>query len=155
MLEIKVTGNTAEEVRKDLLELAKFFDMQLSTGEVVINPVSTTSDAEETAKEDVVKEEVANEEAAQGKEDGQVSKNIEAEQTGETEQAETTKEAEAEEPKYTLEEVRAKAAALQRAGSKDLVKSVITGSGASKLTEVDPSKYNWMMACFENGKVID
>lgn len=155
MFEIKITGSTAEEIRKDLLEVATVFGVTEAkadgweSGSKVKNgtekevAVNEQSEPAKNAKPD----ESAKEEA------GAVGQ-AEAATTGESDT--TTEETPAnEEPKYTLEEVRAKAASLNRAGKKDLVKDVITKTGASKLTEVNASNYNWMMECFEAGCVIE
>ena len=61
---------------------------------------------------------------------------------------------EAPKTEYTLEQVRAKAVELQRAGKRELVKEVITATGAKKLTEVDQSKYDYMMKCFKEEVVL-
>lgn len=136
MLEIKITGSNAEEVKKDLMELT---NVLLADGSNV---------AHKEAKKQSKKEEKTGKVAATAKEQEEdANKELEADQKAD--------EGDNEEPKYTLEEVRSKAAALQRAGSRELVKSVITAAGASKLTEVDPSKYNWMMECFAAGCVIE
>lgn len=69
--------------------------------------------------------------------------------------AEPTKEAEEpvkeepvkEEPvkEYTLEDVRAKLGALQKAGHRDEVKAMLRSVGAEKLPEVDPKDYAALM----------
>jgi hypothetical protein len=72
-----------------------------------------------------------------------------AEEKETTEQA-TTKQpdnmsAEVEEPSFTLEEVRAKLAALSQAGKQAQVKALIAKFGASKLTDVPKDKYAELM----------
>ena len=64
--------------------------------------------------------------------------------------AEPAKEAEEpvkEEPvkEYTLEDVRAKLGALQKAGHRDEVKAMLRSVGAEKLPEVDPKDYAALM----------
>ena len=46
----------------------------------------------------------------------------------------------------TLEEVRAELSKLSRVGKTSVVKQILAGVGASKLLEVDPSKYWLLMA---------
>ena len=46
----------------------------------------------------------------------------------------------------TLEEVRAELSKLSRVGKTSVVKQILAGVGASKLSEVDPSKYWLLMA---------
>lgn len=50
------------------------------------------------------------------------------------------------EPEYTLEQVRAKLAALSQDGKQAQVKKIITEAGAKKLTEIPPEKYAEVMA---------
>ena len=52
----------------------------------------------------------------------------------------------AERPKYTLEQVRAKLADLQRQGKRAEVKALIQSFGVSKLSEVPAEKYAELMA---------
>ena len=54
--------------------------------------------------------------------------------------------AQEEAPPLTLEEVRAELSKLSRAGKTSVVKQILAGVGASKLSEVDPSKYWLLMA---------
>ncbi len=49
-------------------------------------------------------------------------------------------------PSLTLEEVRAELSKLSRAGKTPVVRQLLAGVGASKLSEVDPSKYWLLMA---------
>ena len=51
-----------------------------------------------------------------------------------------------ERPKYTLEQVRAKLADLQRQGKRAEVKALIQSFGVSKLSEVPAEKYAELMA---------
>lgn len=51
----------------------------------------------------------------------------------------------AEEVTYTLEDVRAKLGALQKAGRREDVKKLLQSVGAEKLPEVDPKDYNTLM----------
>lgn len=51
----------------------------------------------------------------------------------------------AEEVTYTLEDVRAKLGALQKAGRRDEVKKLLQSVGAEKLPEVDPKDYGTLM----------
>ena len=167
MLEIKITGSNAEEVKKDLMELTsvlladgsnvapKEAKKQSKKEEKTGKVAATAKEQEEAANKELEADQKADEgdtdttdKGNTPSQEGTADKGSEAETTGEGE-------GDNEEPKYTLEEVRSKAAALQRAGSRELVKSVITAAGASKLTEVDPSKYNWMMECFAAGCVIE
>lgn len=158
MFEIKITGNTADEIRKDVKELFRTFGIQeqeVTKPEKTKNKKAekeqvkdvnnksnddsnTHSDTKETTGNDTTAAEPVNE--------GTEGDKSESGQESEPEDDKTT---------YTLEEVRAKAAALQRQGNRELVKSIITKTGASKLTEVDPVKYGWMMECFEAGCVIE
>ena len=46
----------------------------------------------------------------------------------------------------TLEEVRAELSKLSRAGKTAVVRQLLAGVGAAKLSEVDPSKYWLLMA---------
>ena len=50
-----------------------------------------------------------------------------------------------EEPSYTLVDVRAKLAELQKAGKRDGVKKLLESFGASKLTDVPENKYGELM----------
>lgn len=52
----------------------------------------------------------------------------------------------AERPKYTLEQVRAKLADLQRQGKRAEVKALIQSFGVSKLSEVPAERYDELMA---------
>lgn len=152
MFEIKITGSTADEIRNDLKELGVVFGATEAKAAVV----ETDCRAE--------KEVVVNEQPKPAK-NTKPDKPAKEETTGTDGQAESTTKDEAdtaaketpanEEPKYTLEEVRAKAASLNREGKKDLVKNVITKTGATKLTEVDSSYYSWMMECFEAGSLVE
>ena len=54
--------------------------------------------------------------------------------------------AQEETPPLTLEEVRAELSKLSRAGKTSVVKQILAGVGASKLSEVDPSQYWLLMA---------
>lgn len=67
--------------------------------------------------------------------------------TPEEPEAETTEavEAYAEEKSYTLEEVRAKLAALQKAGKRAEVKDMLTSLGVSKLSELPADRYGELM----------
>ena len=46
----------------------------------------------------------------------------------------------------TMEEVRAELSKLSKAGKTSLVKQMLAGVGAAKLSDVDPSKYWQLMA---------
>lgn len=61
------------------------------------------------------------------------------------EKADPVKEPPAEETTYTLEDVRAKLGALQKAGHRDDVKKLLQSVGAEKLPEVDPKDYGTLM----------
>lgn len=50
-----------------------------------------------------------------------------------------------EEKSYTLEEVRAKLAALQKAGKRAEVKDILTSLGVSKLSELPADRYGELM----------
>lgn len=52
-------------------------------------------------------------------------------------------------PKITLEQVRAKLAALSQAGKQVQVKKLITDFGAAKLTEIPEEKYPKLLAAAE------
>lgn len=52
-------------------------------------------------------------------------------------------------PTYTLEEVRAKLAALSQAGKQAEVKKIITDAGAKKLTDIPVEKYAEVMKAAE------
>ena len=157
MFEIKITGSTAEEIRKDFRELSIILGLTggqaptkvdaVKNEEVKQVEVNTTQ--EPSSEED---NEPAAEEVTEG---GIHSSEDETVESTADEEQETVEDNQAEVVTYTLEEVRAKASALQRAGKRDLVKSIITGAGASKLTEIEPQKYGWMMKCFEAGEVIE
>ncbi len=158
MFEIKITGSTAEEIRKDFRELSIILGLTggqaptkvdvVESEEVKQVEANTTQETPLEEANEPVTEEV-DENGVQSSEDENVESTADKEQ-------ETVEDNQAEEiVTYTLEEVRAKASALQRAGKRDLVKSIITGAGASKLTEIEPQKYGWMMKCFEAGEVIE
>lgn len=51
-----------------------------------------------------------------------------------------------EEPKYSLEQVRARLAELQKAGKRAEVKALLNGFGVAKLSEVAPEQYGELMA---------
>ena len=74
-------------------------------------------------------------------------KEPESEQKLQKAEAEATEESGAaqEETAYTLEEVRAKLAELQKAGKRGEVKALLTSFGASKLSEIPASKYAVLM----------
>ncbi len=150
MFEIKITGSTAEEIRKDFKELSIILGLTGGQAPTRIDVVESeeVKQVEVNTTQEPPLEEVA-ENSIQSSEDEAVESTADEEQ-------ETVEDNQAEEAvTYTLEEVRAKASALQRAGKRDLVKSIITGAGASKLTEIEPQKYGWMMKCFEAGEVIE
>ena len=48
-------------------------------------------------------------------------------------------------PEYTLEDVRSRLGALQKAGKRDEVKKLLQSVGAEKLPEVDPKDYAVLM----------
>lgn len=50
-----------------------------------------------------------------------------------------------EEKTYTMEEVRAKLAALNKAGKRSEVKALLAGFGAEKLSEIPEEKYTELM----------
>ena len=50
-----------------------------------------------------------------------------------------------EEPKYTLEQVRAKLAELQKAGKRAEVKALLNSFGVSKLSEIPAEQYGALM----------
>lgn len=50
-----------------------------------------------------------------------------------------------EEKTYTMEEVRAKLAALNKAGKRSEVKALLAGFGAEKLSEIPKEKYTELM----------
>lgn len=58
---------------------------------------------------------------------------------------EEIKEIKVTEKAYSLEEVRAKLADISRAGFTDEVRELIEKYGASKLSEIEPSKYSDLM----------
>ena len=157
MFEIKITGNTADEIRKDVKELFRTFGIQEQ--EVTKPEKSKNKKVEkEQAKEADDKSNDDSNAHLDTKEDTgndtTTAEPVNEDTEGDKSESEPESRSEGDEVTYTLEEVRAKAAALQREGKRDLVKSIITSAGASKLTEVDPSKYGWMMECFEAGCVI-
>ncbi len=62
---------------------------------------------------------------------------------------ETTTETEPGAPTVTLEQVRAKLAALSQAGKQAEVKKLITDCGATKLTDIPAEKYGALLAAAE------
>lgn len=50
-----------------------------------------------------------------------------------------------EEVSYNTVDVRAKLAELNKAGKRDVVAKLLGECGAKKLSDVDPSKYGWLM----------
>ena len=60
-------------------------------------------------------------------------------------EASAAEETPAEETTYTLEDVRARLGALQKAGRRDDVKKLLQSFGAEKLPEVDPKDYSALM----------
>ena len=148
MFEIKVTGNTPEEVMNDLRKWMSFFKMMPKSEETSKpeKPVKEVKNEAPTASKPIDEEP----KGAAGKEEGtDVSGNVESTTHGE---ADTP--AEAEEPTVTLEEVRAKGTELARVGKRDLVKQVLEAAGASKLSDVPADKLGYVMQCFEKGKVM-
>lgn len=155
MFEIKITGNTADEIRKDVKELFRTFGIQEQEVAKTEKAKNKKAEKEQAKKNDADKSSIdsdaqSNSEEATGN-DVPTTEPV----ANDTKEDKPQSEPEGDKATYTLEEVRAKAAAMQREGKRDLVKSIITGAGASKLTEVDPAKYNWMMECFEAGCVIE
>lgn len=65
------------------------------------------------------------------------------------EPAEAAPEAEAPENVVTLADVRVKMTALGRAGRQNDIKNLLSGFGASKLTEVDPARLPELWAAME------
>ncbi|QEH69750.1 hypothetical protein [Cellulosilyticum sp. WCF-2] len=149
MFEIKVTGNTPEEIKENMKKMASFFDVAIAAGDAVIKPEKEEKEIKNeapTASKPIDEEP----KGAAGKEEGtDVSGNVESTTHGE---ADTP--AEAEEPTVTLEEVRAKGTELARVGKRDLVKQVLEAAGASKLSDVPADKLGYVMQCFEKGKVM-
>lgn len=71
---------------------------------------------------------------------------VQAETTQEEAQEQTAvTEAEETAVEYTLEDVRAKLGALQKAGHREEVKALLQSVGAEKLPEVDPKDYAVLM----------
>jgi len=77
-----------------------------------------------------------------GKPEGQTSVPNSATEAESTEPPETA-------PAFTLEEVRAKLAALSQAGKQDAVRGLIGFFGVKKLTDVPPERYGELMAMAE------
>lgn len=50
---------------------------------------------------------------------------------------------------FTLEEVRARLAAVSKRGKADQVKALLQQFGTTKLTEVDPARYGELMTAAE------
>lgn len=61
------------------------------------------------------------------------------------EQSTAAEEPQDEEPKYSLEQVRAKLAELQKAGKRAEVKALLNSFGVAKLSEVAPEQYGELM----------
>ncbi|MGV9196385.1 hypothetical protein ACTOVL_04160 [Arcanobacterium canis] len=59
---------------------------------------------------------------------------------------EATPTAEAPEPEVSLVDVRTALATASQAGHTDQVRALIEEAGASRLSDVDPSKYGWLLA---------
>lgn len=153
MFEIKITGNTADEIRKDVKELFRTFGIEEQEVTKPEKAKNKKAEKEQVKEADNKSNDDSNTHSDTKEDTGNDTTAAEPVNEG-TEGDKTESEPESNETTYTLEEVRAKAAALQREGKRDLVKSIITKAGASKLTEVDPSKYAWMMECLEDGCVI-
>lgn len=147
MFEIKVTGNTPEEVMNDLRKWMSFFKM-MPKSEEAIKP---EKEAKEVKNEVPTASKPIDEEPKGAAEEEGTDVNGNAESTT-CNEANTS--AEAEEPTVTLEEVRAKGTELARAGKRDLVKQVLEAAGASKLSDVPNDKLGYVMQCFEKGKVM-
>lgn len=137
MFEIKVTGNTPEEIQQNMLKMAKFFDAAIEAGDAVITKKEETPKA---TKQDKPSKEVKETE----KEKPVVEDKSEEESTPQQD-AKTV----------TLEEVRAKGTELARANKRDFVKQVLTAAGAAKLSDVATDKLAYVMECFNTGKVLD
>ena len=139
MIEIKVTGNTSEEIKESMFELNKVLNVNLAAEEMTAG-LQEEPKKEEPKKEEPVKEEPKKEEPVK-----------EEPKKEEPKKEEPKKE---EKASFTIVDVRAKAMELQRAGKKDLVKGVIEATGASKLSEMPEDKYSYAMECFEAGEVL-
>ena len=154
MIEIKVTGNTSEEIKESMFELNKVLNVNLAAEEMTAGlqeePKKEEPKKEEPKKEEPVKEEPKKEEPVKEEPKKEEPKKEEPKKE-EPKKEEPKKE---EKASFTIVDVRAKAMELQRAGKKDLVKGVIEATGASKLSEMPEDKYSYAMECFEAGEVL-
>ena len=76
---------------------------------------------------------------------GDVQKEEEQPDPVQEEQNTAAEETRDEEPTYSLEQVRAKLAELQKAGKRAEVKALLNGFGVAKLSEVAPEQYGELM----------
>ena len=147
MFEIKVTGNTHEEIRENMKKMASFFDVAIAAGDVEIKSEKA---AKEVKNEAPAASKPVNEEPKETAEDAGTDGNEESPESNTGSEASQDQE----ESTVTLEEVRAKGTELARAGKRDLVKQVLEAAGASKLSDVPNDKLGYVMQCFEKGKVM-
>lgn len=153
MFEIKVTGNTPEEIRENMKKMASFFDVAIAAGDVEIKSEKVVKEVKDEAptaskpSDEKTKEHTEPKETAEGTGTDGNEENPESNTGSEASQ-------EQEESTVTLEEVRAKGTELARAGKRDLVKQVLEAAGASKLSDVPADKLGYVMQCFEKGKVM-
>lgn len=154
MIEIRVTGSTAEEIRESMVELNKVVSMGEFEPKTVVEPKKEEAPKEVKAEPKTLKK--AQKETKKPIEESEPQQ-AEEPQPQQVEEPQQQKEETQAEPKatYTLVQVREKAVELQRAGKKDFVKQVLNAYGANKLSEVKESDYAKVMNCFETGEIND
>lgn len=156
MIEIRVTGSTAEEIRESMVELNKVVSMGEFEPKTVVEPKKEEAPKEVKAEPKTPKK--AQKETKKPIEESEPQQAEEPQpQPQQVEEPQQQKEETQAEPEatYTLVQVREKAVELQRAGKKDFVKQVLNAYGANKLSEVKESDYAKVMNCFETGEIND
>ena len=131
-MQITATFESIEEMRSFAMQMAGEVKIQARTAKLVKKP------------ENVQKQQEPDPEP-QDKSEPQQDPKPEPQEEEETEVTEVTEETVQEETAYTLEEVRAKLAELNKAGKRAAVKALLTSFGASKLSEIPASKYAVLM----------
>lgn len=164
MIEIRVTGSTAEEIRESMVELNKVVSMGEFEPKTVVEPKKEEAPKEVKAEpktskkaQKETKKPIEESEPQQAEEPQPQQVEEPQPQPQQVEEPQQQKEETQAEPEATctLVQVREKAVELQRAGKKDFVKQVLNAYGANKLSEVKESDYAKVMNCFETGEIND
>lgn len=129
---IQLTGATAQEVAEMVAQLAKVLPT-IDPKDIAEHTVVSTLDEPVEVKTVEVKEPVK--ETKPKKQEPKAEAKVEPKAEPKPEQTET----------FTLESVRSLLSTLSQSGKQAEVKELIASMGATKLTEIDPSKFAEIM----------